>query len=84
LVLEPVTGEDVTYRRVGIAGKVLRVSEEEYGQLMDFDPLHIGAGRTGKVLNLEMQTVTIIRKYRVALRLYEKQTFLKTMQMNML
>ena len=37
LILEPVAGKEETYRRIGIAGKIVYVSEEEYRRLSSLD-----------------------------------------------
>jgi hypothetical protein len=37
LILEPVAGKEETYRRIGIAGKIVYVSEEEHRRLSGLD-----------------------------------------------
>ncbi|KAE9375285.1 HET-domain-containing protein [Stipitochalara longipes BDJ] len=60
LILEPVSGEETTYRRVGIAGKVVYVSEEEYRQLTDFDRLTSQKEVPTAFSTWKLKTVTII------------------------
>jgi hypothetical protein len=58
LILEPVVGKEETYRRIGIAGKVVHVSEAEYERLTGSDILE---NKVPKMFSAwKVKTVTII------------------------
>jgi hypothetical protein len=58
LILEPVAGKEETYRRIGIAGKIVYVSEEEYRRLSSFD---VGEKEVPKLFpTWKLKTMTII------------------------
>jgi len=58
LILEPVTGKEETYRRIGIVGKGIYVSEEEFERMTHADSSRKGLPKNFDVWKLK--TLTII------------------------
>jgi hypothetical protein len=58
LILEPVTGKEETYRRIGIVGKGIYVSEEEFERMTHADSSRKGLPKIFDVWKLK--TLTII------------------------